>query len=76
MMDGERGIYTRDGHFFSLEDLEWSNRAELPSIPNTDRANAVWSYDGRPTAFGQVSCDEAEEICVRQAVTQYRYEFY
>ena len=72
MMDGERGIYTRDGHFFSLETLAWSTLAPLPEIPNTNRANAVWSFRERPTVFGQVDCDDAEEICTFQAVTQYR----
>ncbi len=69
-VEGELGIFLQFGYWFGLESQEWKKLAISPFDPVTNDPNAMWTFRGRPTIFGQANCNDEGE-CSTKDVIQY-----
>ncbi len=70
MPDGRTGILLRFGYWLDLETLAWHTRAVPPFHPLAEIPNAMWSFEGRPTIFGNPKCGD-DGTCINSEVVQY-----
>ena len=73
-IDGQRGIFLRDGNFYELDTKRWINKTPPPLDDEADKPNSMWSYQGRPTIFGSPVCDPHTNECLDKEVIQYNPE--
>ncbi len=74
VIGGSPGIFTRDGYFFNLRTLDWEQKAPPPDNCEAPAANAMWSFQGKPTIFGAPYCD-AVNNCYYSQIVQYQPEY-
>ncbi len=60
----------RNGFWFNLATLQWQAKRFPPYTDLTEEANALFSYQGRPTMFGSPMCD-GQGNCEYKEVLQY-----
>ncbi len=68
--DGQKGIFTRYGFWLGLNSQQFEKVHEPPYHPWANVPNAMWSFRGRPTIFGNPVCD-IEQNCLYNRVIQY-----
>ena len=70
--DGEnRGILIDEGFLFNLNTSMWESKQPPPLHPWSPTSTpGLWSYQGRPTIFGQPVCD-INGNCPAKSVVQY-----
>ncbi len=66
-----QGIFTRYGFWLDLDTLEWTRLSAPLFNPIANPVNAMHSFQGRPTIFGQPECDESGGNCPMTGVEQY-----
>ncbi len=69
-IDGKDVIVTRDGFGFDLELREWIPLQTPPNHPLGYQANAMFSFNDKPTVFGNSVCD-VNGVCEYTQVNQY-----
>ena len=64
-IDGHDGLMNDMGHFMDLNTFQWSNYSQAYYLSEVENPlNNLWSYQGKPTAFGPFSNCEGEDGCV------------
>ena len=69
-INGNDGIFTRQGYFYDLTDNKWTRKAFPDFDPIGDYPNSIFLYQGRPTIFGNTVCDALGE-CENKEIIQY-----
>ncbi len=64
------GILLRNGYWFNLETETWEQRRFPPYAMFFTEPNAITSFRGKPTVFGNTVCDDAGS-CTYSEVVQY-----
>ena len=68
--DGKDGVLTAYGYWFNLEDRVWSYETVTPLTHLAREANAMFTFRGKPTIFGNARCGVNGQ-CPYTGVTQY-----
>ncbi len=64
------GIYIRDGFWLNLDNGNWEEKTALPTQPEADMPNSMWSFQGHPTVFGAPQCNPLGQ-CRYDQILQY-----
>ena len=62
-----------EGYWYDLSSGNFTKRASPAVDPTVDFPNAMWSFRGRPTIFGEPICAGDAE-CDKKGILQYFYE--
>ena len=72
-VNGKDGILTQYGYWFDLEDKTWSYQTVTPLPFLRQEANAMFTFRGKPTIFGNAKCG-TDGACPYKGVVQYDAE--
>ena len=64
------GIFLRDGYWFNLDTETWEQRRFPPYPMFFTEPNAIHTFRGKPTVFGNAICDDTA-YCTYSEIDQY-----